>query len=55
MSIKFVSNLDDEPKKPNLISVGTSVLFKMVGSVPYPYEIIEPDGSSYSIGIPQVA
>jgi hypothetical protein len=55
MSIRFVASLDETPSKPNFIEVGTRILFTMVAGKPQPYEVIEPDGSRFSIGIPVIA
>lgn len=52
MSIRFVTSLDDEPTKPNLIDVGTKFIFAMVNGKPYTSEVIEPDGSRIAIGVP---
>lgn len=55
MSIRFVDTLDEQPKAPNLVEVGTRIIFATIGSLVKPCEVVSPDGEHVSIGIPAAA
>lgn len=50
MSIMFVDSIENT-QKHSLVEVGLRIVFTTINGLVKPCEIIEPDGSSVSIGI----